>query len=551
MLKVVDIWEADNYLEVPTLLNAGVMGAIVRLNDMNGGHHLDELFPVNWERAKQFAVQSVYFVYNPWVDGKTNADWFLSHLPSDIAHRRLFADVEVKYAGYSPDTYASEVAKFKDLIEKKFPYSAYTGQWFLNYLSKWPTGSYWWARYPDVFWPEPPQTITWAEFDRRGAAMKFKDADPDKSCPGTVELWQCSGDKLFLPGLNGRAIDVNYFDGTVDQLKAFFGVAATVPEPEETPVGMYTQYPKGIYLINQTVTDASKIKGDFVVGYMGSGLNKNPKFTDHIQTAADAQKPFIAFYENDPEEYAFQYGSLNPDRWGKDRTNNLIKGLVDQQLMSGSKMRTVHGIILSMNKIKFSTANVDVTPGWLVETARHMAATIWNLYGIPTWFYMDAETCKLLPTGTKDELTTFLSHQGFVGDPAHVDGISTFFDAFSGTPFQAAWNPLPTPPDSMAAPLSNLVRESGLGNAPRTQFLCYSTGDFTFDGITGITPLFTYFGTAAGLNEKLKFTPGVTTPPVVIDPPVIVPPVIIPGDATVITLLTQIRDELRRTRTIS
>lgn len=40
---VLDIWEASS-LDVSQLLAAGVGGLIVRINDMHGGHHMDEKF---------------------------------------------------------------------------------------------------------------------------------------------------------------------------------------------------------------------------------------------------------------------------------------------------------------------------------------------------------------------------------------------------------------------------------------------------------------------------------------------------------------------------
>src|SRR5512146_3347696 len=99
-LVIADIWEADISIDVPTFISGGVDGLIVRLNDMNGGHHRDKLFDSNWERAKLFPLQAVYFVYNPWVSGGEDFNWLYANLPPDYGARRIFSDIEVRYAGY-------------------------------------------------------------------------------------------------------------------------------------------------------------------------------------------------------------------------------------------------------------------------------------------------------------------------------------------------------------------------------------------------------------------------------------------------------------------
>ena len=135
---VLDIWEGNDDLDVPTLKANGVAGMIVRLNDMNGGHHLDERFVKDWEIAKQFDTQTIYFVYNPWVSGRANFDWLVAHLPADFDGRRLMIDTEVKYPGYSPETYAKETGIFYALVAERFPQAIYTGEWFLPIVAKWP-----------------------------------------------------------------------------------------------------------------------------------------------------------------------------------------------------------------------------------------------------------------------------------------------------------------------------------------------------------------------------------------------------------------------------
>lgn len=219
---LVDIWEGNIGLEPQKLLDNGVKGMIVRINDMGGGHHIDARFAENLAIAKLFSVHGVYFVYNPWVNGISNYNWLIANLPTSYKNR-LFIDIEVRYAGYSPVTYAEEVAKFLVLVKKNWLVSPYTGQWFLPTLSSWPRElDYWWAAYPSALSYCP----SWAEYRRILDTLDF--AYNKASCPGKVVLWQASGDYVkLLEGFGGRAVDVNVFLGTEAELKTWFGQAPT------------------------------------------------------------------------------------------------------------------------------------------------------------------------------------------------------------------------------------------------------------------------------------------------------------------------------------
>lgn len=234
MLKVLDVWEADVNLDAPVLKKAGVVGIIVRLNDMNGGHHKDEKFDELWAWAKAFPVRAAYFVYNPWVSGPENARWLLANLPADYsATRRVFIDIEVRYDKITADEYAREVRSFLALVKKQQPVAIYTGGGFVELLNPWPASEdYWWARYPSVFWPPKTTLFTWEQWDELALRQGFN-PDPMKLCRGSIKLWQCSADRVILPGFGGRAVDVNLFNGSLPELAAWFGspLSETVPTP--------------------------------------------------------------------------------------------------------------------------------------------------------------------------------------------------------------------------------------------------------------------------------------------------------------------------------
>jgi len=49
-------------------------------------------------------------------------------------------------------------------------------------------------------------------------------------CPGTIRLWQCSGDRIIVPGSN-QAMDISVFPGTVNDLRAWVGYTPVQAAP--------------------------------------------------------------------------------------------------------------------------------------------------------------------------------------------------------------------------------------------------------------------------------------------------------------------------------
>jgi hypothetical protein len=232
---ILDNWEGSGDIDEPTLVDNNCAGIITRLNDMNGGHHMDLNFTRQWEQNDAFQLKSLYFVYNPWRNGLENWQWLQPRIPTDCPPR-IFIDIEVKYAGYSTSLYAREVDIFIDkCIAAGYRPCVYTGGWFLEYLTPWPVMDYWWARYP--YSAQPSRTPhTWADLKAKLALLDFKTADlvTTHVSPGPVKLWQVSGDKWILPGCAGHAMDISIYPGTLNELKAWWGVVTPPVTPEES-----------------------------------------------------------------------------------------------------------------------------------------------------------------------------------------------------------------------------------------------------------------------------------------------------------------------------
>ena len=226
---VVDVWEGQLEIDEAVLKANGVAGMIIRINNMSGGHHMDANFTNQWAQAVNF-VRVPYFVYNPWVTGPENFAWLKGNMP--VGCTSVAVDTEVVYPGYSPANYAGEMNKLLDLCAKEgWKTIIYTGQGFLHLLSKWPKCDYWWAQYPSPV-TYFPTVKTWD--DLKNSLDKLSEPFNKALCPGTVKMWQFSGDYLVLPGTI-RKIDVSLFYGTPGELAVYFG---TVVQPIPVPISV-------------------------------------------------------------------------------------------------------------------------------------------------------------------------------------------------------------------------------------------------------------------------------------------------------------------------
>ena len=231
-LLLVDTYESETIDETALKTN-NVSGMIIRLNDMEGGHHLDANFTTQWAETGNAGLLRVpYFVYNPWVDGQANYDWLVRYIPYEAG--AVLLDTEVNYPNYPPSTYAAQVAIFCQLVSARWNYMIYTGEGKLPLLSSWPTNAdYWWAQYPLSLYPPVAQRWTW---DQVRAQVNSLDGpyNVDK-VPGRFKMWQVTGDRLILPG-SDKPIDVDVFPGTFDELRTWINekpISSPDPIPDE------------------------------------------------------------------------------------------------------------------------------------------------------------------------------------------------------------------------------------------------------------------------------------------------------------------------------
>ena len=226
---LLDQWEGNLDIDDGLIKASGVAGVMSRINSTSGGHHMDGSFLKAWADSRIFDVRCPYFVYNPYVDGLANFNWLFPRIPGD-APKRIMIDIEILKAGYLPSSYAYQVSFLISKLQDAGYWPAiYSGLWFLGNLSPWPKVEYWWARYPYAVYPGSLTQITWDLLKQKVNALSW-DPDPYKKSPGLVKLWQCSGDKYILPGTAGKPMDINLWQGSLADLKTWFGVSGA-PAP--------------------------------------------------------------------------------------------------------------------------------------------------------------------------------------------------------------------------------------------------------------------------------------------------------------------------------
>ena len=281
---LVDTWEGGGEIDEAVLLANNVAGMIVRLNDISGGHHVDENFYIQWEQARVLPVRIVYWVYNPWKNGQENYDWLIANLPAECG--AVMVDVEVIKTGYPAATYGTEFFKFHLMLKEKLNVMIYTGEWFLKYLSTWPVNAdYWFAAYPLGLYQY--ETITWDALRTRLIGYDYP-SNKDE-VPGVLKMWQFTGDRMILPGCSKR-MDINVFYGTLDELKSFANEKPTPPVQVgdtllssrqyfdgavEKQYEINTDHGKAIYNLTEIKTD--KV-GSFFVTPLLDGRRYVPKW---------------------------------------------------------------------------------------------------------------------------------------------------------------------------------------------------------------------------------------------------------------------------------
>lgn len=210
----------------------GVSFAYIKITQ--GNRIYDDHFETNWAGTKAAGIlRGVYHVYEPIATAQQQIDCIASHLPAD-AELPLVLDVEIDLQ-VSSAYLLNDVSNLLQLAESTFQRKPviYTGRWWwepnMTPAPAWAANyDYWLASYP--FAPGKVN-LTWEQLP---SILPSGWADPVTSGRRPM-IWQFSGDKFVLPGVNG-ALDLNLFDGDENTLRRWAGQ----PETESTAPGKTT-----------------------------------------------------------------------------------------------------------------------------------------------------------------------------------------------------------------------------------------------------------------------------------------------------------------------
>lgn len=231
MIIILDTSRWDGTIH-PAEWTGNVSGWISKINSTDGDIlHRDEMFDLNRLQAQASGITwTPYYWYYPQVSGLANYNWLASAMPAEC--KTIFVDVEEIREDLSPEVYGAEFNNFIRLCRGKWLTIIYTGDGFLPNLTPWPIDlDYWWAAWPKEMIPSK-RSVTWDTLRAMIAGLTWPPWNGG-TCPGTIKLWQVSGDKLIVPGCNSY-MDISVYSGTASEY-AMWVMGGKIPEEINMP----------------------------------------------------------------------------------------------------------------------------------------------------------------------------------------------------------------------------------------------------------------------------------------------------------------------------
>jgi len=215
----------------------------------------DERFDEMYQQVAKVPVRGAYHYYSSGVNWKVQADLFLS-ITAGKGFHFFVLDYEAAYNQLNKRTIA-EATEFVKYVKEKTERRCliYFSPNIFNTFIK-PFGYAYWAGQQDIWIAQYPWTLT---------------QNPPTSKPAlpaglaTWNIWQYGGgDVNFSAGRHAGAdygggtvgIDLNYYNGTLEQMKNWLGITGTIPTPEipepeiPTPETAHVGWLKPRYVFN-------------------------------------------------------------------------------------------------------------------------------------------------------------------------------------------------------------------------------------------------------------------------------------------------------------
>ena len=248
MILGIDVCHWDTNINWGTLKSKGVEFVFIKATQ--GNYLTDPMLNQYCADAnKAGLIVGLYHWCDPIISASSQAAYFLKQT-SGLTYQMASMDVEQQWADWSEwskhnitkilsrnqisENGRQTAETVKNAINK--PVVVYSSSWFINEYS--PVAVNWMKDYPLWFAHYPYKagrtSATWESFANDN---KPKIAAP--SLPTGITqwtFWQFTGDKFVLPGADS-ALDVNYYNGTLDDLKKMLGIKTetdTRPAPPTT-----------------------------------------------------------------------------------------------------------------------------------------------------------------------------------------------------------------------------------------------------------------------------------------------------------------------------
>lgn len=240
-VRGIDVSQWQGAIQWSRLPGAGVRFAIIRLSN---GMSLDTRFAENWSGAAAAGVlRGAYHYFNATLSGTAQANYFIDQLtargfgPGDLPPMLDVEYTNVDSNGdgtndrpsVTPAVYQARLREWIDTVRARLGRDpiVYTG------------GYYWDAWVQSSEWASLP--LFHAEYPNYSTRRSWSDPVPNGGCARYVSnhwprytFWQYAGDNTVASSLGGAgtfgssAVDMDVFDGTLDELRALARVTPSL-----------------------------------------------------------------------------------------------------------------------------------------------------------------------------------------------------------------------------------------------------------------------------------------------------------------------------------
>lgn len=245
MILGIDVSRWQSKVDWSLLKASGIEFVFIKATQ--GNYKTDQMMANHAEGAnKAGMIIGMYHWCDPTVNAESQALYFMNAI-SGLPYKMISADVEQQWGDWtewsngrvtkilSPTVISQNAKTILETWAKrtKVPTVVYSRASFINTYAK--PAQAWLSKYPlwMAHYPYNSSTIrtTWQDFTANYKPSITAPALPTGSTKWT--FWQFTGDKFILPGCESL-LDINYFNGDLDDLKRFVGMETTTP-PVITP----------------------------------------------------------------------------------------------------------------------------------------------------------------------------------------------------------------------------------------------------------------------------------------------------------------------------